>query len=223
MAAVDTVPSQLSAAAYLKEAMEALRHSRFCTGGHSKGGNLAVYAAAMQESKAARRLDVVYNMDGPGFPARRLETPQFKAITPFVKSYYPQFSIVGMIFSHAGEENIVESDASLIMQHDPFSWGAGAHSFNTAPAFDRGIEAFHKTVNTWLSSVDETDRAAFVETLFKVIEATGAKTNSELETSWLISARRAIKALAGIKAETREQVMRMMQALLPAVKKGLSR
>lgn len=223
MAVLDTVPSQLSAAAYLSEAMEALPHKRFCTGGHSKGGNLAVHAAAMLEGKTAQRLNFVYNMDGPGFPDSRLDTPQFKAIIPRIKSFYPQFSIIGMIFSHAGDAAIVESDASLLMQHDPFSWKVEARSFVTASSFDRGSEAFHKTVNAWLSSVSEADRAAFVETLFKVIEATGARTNSELESSWFTSAPRAIKALAGIKAETREQVMRMIQALFPAVKNGILR
>lgn len=223
MAVSSTVPSQLSAASYLAEAMQSIRHNRFCVGGHSKGGNLAVYAAAMSEDNAKKRLCAVYNMDGPGFDEERLSSVQFQSVLPVLRSYYPQFSIVGMIFYHAGETAAVISDASLIMQHDPFSWQVKRDVFIQATNFDWGSATFHTTINTWLSSVSAAEREAFVETLFKVIEATGAKTNSELESSWFTAAPRAIKALALIKPETRDQVIRMVQALLPAIKKGFSR
>lgn len=216
LAVLDTVPSQSSALLYLTEAMSTLRHRHFDIGGHSKGGNLAVYAAAMLEGKARHRLNAVYNMDGPGFTESRLASPQFQAVLPLLKQYYPKFSIVGMIFSHAGDINIVESDAALLMQHDPFSWVLGPHGFTKAEALEKGSTAFHSTVNTWLSSVNENSRAAFVETLFSVIEATGSKTNSELETSWLTSTPRIIKALAAIDSATREEVLRTVQALFRA-------
>lgn len=217
LAVMDTVPAQADALEYLRRAMKSLR-AAFRAGGHSKGGNLAVYACAMADESLKRRVKEIYNLDGPGFPDEKINSRPFKSIEGKIKSLYPQLSIVGMLFSRAGAFSVVESERSGLMQHDPFSWRLGAKEFVRRDGFDSASVVFHDTFNDWIKSVGEDDRAAFVETLFSVIEATDARTNSELEANWLKNSARVIKAMAKIEPEAREQVARTVQTLFKAAR-----
>ena len=57
--------SQTMAEAYLRARLNTF--DTLLVGGHSKGGNLAVYAAAMLPDELFDRIEHVYSNDGPGF------------------------------------------------------------------------------------------------------------------------------------------------------------
>ena len=61
------VPAQVSAAEYLKK-VASLWDGPILLTGHSKGGNLAVYAAMNAEDEIKDRVERIYSLDGPGFP-----------------------------------------------------------------------------------------------------------------------------------------------------------
>ena len=121
LAVQDVVPAQEDARAYLSEAAAHL-HGALFVGGHSKGGNLAVFAAANAVRRVQERIAVIYNFDGPGFPEEKLGSRGFQAVIPKVLTFQPQLSIVGMLFERAGECRIVESKETGLFQHDIFSW-----------------------------------------------------------------------------------------------------
>ena len=220
MGVLETVPAQTDAVIYLQNAMEHI-HSDFRIGGHSKGGNLAVYAAAMVSEKLRKRIAEVYNLDGPGFRDDTIASPEFQAVIPRLRSFYPQFSIIGMLFSHAGSYTVVESEQSGIMQHDPFSWHVSRSGLVTLPGFDEKSKHFHKTFNAWFLALPEEQRAKFVETLFSVLQATDARTNTELESNWLGNSAKIIRALAKLDPESRDNVLKTMQMLFQIAKKDL--
>ena len=212
MGVLETVPSQIDALFYLTEAMKSIR-GRFRTGGHSKGGNLSIYAAANIDPKFKKRISCVYNNDGPGFREETVASSCFRSLAPKIRSFYPQLSIVGMLFSHAGSYTVVESEQAGIRQHDPFSWHLTKDGFVSLPGFDAASEWFHDTFNAWFRELSDTERSRFVTTLFKVLEATDAKTNSELEKNWWQNSAKIVGAFAKLDGPSRDNIIKTVQLL----------
>lgn len=220
MACENVVPAQKDALEYLRQVGQNTTGS-IIIGGHSKGGNLAVYSAAFIDAKIKKRISRVYNLDGPGFRKEVLESQEMKEIIPFLHSVYPKLSIVGMLFNHAGNYSVVESNAEGLMQHEPFSWYLAPDGFEKLPGFDPATEYFHRTFNDWLDGLTREKRELFVETLFNVIQSTEAKTNSEIESNWLVSAARILKALYNIDEETKSEILKIVELLFKSATRNI--
>ena len=220
LAIMDEVPAQTDAVRYLEAAAKSLKGG-FIVGGHSKGGNLAVYAGAMVSRPVRKRVEMIYNLDGPGFSDKTLSSNDFYEVIPKIRSYYPRFSIVGMLFSHAGEYRVVESDETGIMQHDPFSWHLCATAFTTVDGFDSGSVFFHKTFNEWISRLDDEQRNRFIEALFSLIQATDARTNSEIEKNLLRNSVKILKAIGSLDSEMRSALWETLSLLFKTAHKQL--
>lgn len=128
------VPAQKQAATYTKKAMSDMP-GRFMLGGHSKGGNLAVFAAANLPKHMQRRLTAIYNNDGPGFQSKVINSTGYQNIVEKVNTYLPKSSVVGMILEHSGDYKVVGSFETGIMQHDAFSWGCADPTLPTKTAW----------------------------------------------------------------------------------------
>ncbi len=220
LAIEESVPAQRDALAYLEGAAKKTR-GKILVGGHSKGGNLAVYSSAFVAPKVQRRLDRVYNFDGPGFRREIIEDERLKKVLPLLHSYYPKLSIVGMIFRRAGDYSVVQSGAQGLMQHEPFSWFIGPRSFKTVEGFDKASDLFYKTFNEWLEGISKEKRSLVVETLFKVITAGGAKTNSDLGKDWFKQAGAIVKAASELDKDTRDEVIKLVQRLFELAAKNI--
>lgn len=197
------VPAQKDAVEYLEKAARNLK-GKFRIGGHSKGGNLAMYASAVVDKKISERIAYIYNNDGPGFYEARVKSPEFVRIADKVESFYPQFSIVGMLFQHIGKQIFVESDEIGVMQHDPFSWHIMGNDFIILENNDYGSKFFHNTFNEWISKLEPARREIFVDTVFKIIESTDAKTNTELELNFARNSVKVLKAINKLDPEMRK-------------------
>ena len=220
LAILDEVPAQKDAVKYLDKAMSVLKGS-FVVGGHSKGGNLAVYACSKACETEKKRIELIYNMDGPGFSEKRLHSQEFYSVIPKVRSYYPHFSIVGMLFDHAGTYSVVESDESGIMQHDPFSWHLLGCRYVVLDGFDDTSRFFHDTFNTWISQMPPEQRETFVETLFSIIQATDARTNSEIEQNIVENSVKIIRAIHGLDPELKDGLYKTLKMLFHIAHKRL--
>ncbi len=115
------VPAQESAARYVDEAADAIDGPLLC-GGHSKGGNLAVYGAAMCSDVARERIERAYSHDGPGFVEEFLNGNAFADLSGRIDKTLPRSSIFGMMFETQEDFAIVESTEFSLLQHNPFSW-----------------------------------------------------------------------------------------------------
>lgn len=197
------VPAQKDAVEYLENAAKNLK-GKLMAGGHSKGGNLAMYASAVADKKICDRISCIYNNDGPGFYEARVKSPEFLRIADKVQSFYPQFSIVGMLFHHIGKQSFVESDETGVMQHDPFSWHIMANNFVLLENNDYGSKFFHNTFNEWIVKLEPEKREIFVDTVFKIIESTDARTNTELEANFAKNSVKILKAINKLDPEMRK-------------------
>ena len=221
LAIEEQVPAQQDAKKYLEDAMKALKGD-FTVGGHSKGGNLAIFASAMSNPKNLKRIKYIYNFDGPGFTKKRIKSQEFYQIIPLIRSYYPQLSIVGMLFEHAGEYRVVESDPAGIMSHDPFKWHILGREFVTLENFDKETVVISDSLNTWMNQLKPEQTAIFVDTLFKIIKSTGAKTNTEFEENKWLNSIKIANAIRKLDPELRKIMEAVVKDLFKAITDNVS-
>lgn len=173
------VPAQRMALEYAREAMERYPGNVVFTG-HSKGGNLAIYAAAGLEESLQRRILAVYNMDGPGFHPEFLERPGYLRILPAVRTYLPQSSVVGQLLERREEPVILHSVNLGFLQHELHSWQVLGNHFELRDSLTQESLAFSDTVRAWVAATDEAQRGRVVEEIFDLIEAGEVKTTDAI-------------------------------------------
>ena len=111
MACMPEVPSQEEAVLYTERVAEQYPNHRLLLGGHSKGGNLAVYAAVQASPEIQSRIDIVWSNDGPGFQEAFLRSEAYQALSPKIRSIVPKSSVVGMLLAHP--ENYIFRNANF--------------------------------------------------------------------------------------------------------------
>lgn len=164
----DSVPAQRLAAEYVKDfSIASLASIRL--GGHSKGGNLAVYAAAKSIPQVQRRILAVYNHDGPGFREEMMTEPGYQQILPKVKTYVPQSSVFGMLLEHEGPFTIVKSRQIGLMQHDPHTWEVMGGNFILMEERTGNSRFLDRTFKNWLAGMTRQERGDFFDTVFELL------------------------------------------------------
>lgn len=199
------IPAQKDALEYIKEAADAFK-GNFILAGHSKGGNLVINTAVKCGEKIQRRIDKVFNFDGPGFTSDFYELQDYKAVEDRIYSFYPEFSVVGMIFHHPKFYEIVKSDAFAFWQHDAMSWQISGKNFINAGEFTDESKIFYNAFNEWIDKLDTDQKRKFVDTMFCILEASGAKTNNELEKDALKATAKMLTAYAELDKERKKEL-----------------
>jgi hypothetical protein len=175
------VPSQTDAVEYVNRTCRRGR-GPLRIGGHSKGANLAVYAASLCLPRIARRIVAVYDMDGPGFDPAILPESTFAGIRDRVHTYVPEYDIVGQLLSRTPPTKIVKSDEHGVYQHSAISWQVKGPVFVQADALDPESVALSASIDKWLSATSQTDRMEISKELFDSLAKAGATTLSDLMT-----------------------------------------
>lgn len=218
----DFVPAQQEAVEYLTNVIDDFRFKDIFVGGHSKGGNLAIYSAANIKSRFQKKVDAVFNFDGPGFLEETLLQQNFSETLEKTTSVFPQGSIIGMLFKHQKEYSVVSSDGFFVMQHDPFTWKLDGPDFLRCQDLDRGSAFFHKIFNQWFVKLEKEKREEFVETLFDLLETTNAKTNSELTANWIKNSGKIMKAFSDLDPEIKKSTGSTIGEFFKLAKKSVS-
>ena len=174
-----SIPAQHLALSYMQEFAE-VHAIPLWMGGHSKGGNLAVYAAAKCGQLLQKRIVEVYSQDGPGFSTDMMDNPGYRSILPKVRSYVPQSSVIGMLLEHEEPYTIIRSNQIGIMQHDPYSWMVMGANFLQVEQLTADSRFLDRTFKNWLSNMTKEERSEFFDTVFALLESTGAEQASEI-------------------------------------------
>ncbi len=112
------VPAQVSAAEYLKK-VASLWDGPILLTGHSKGGNLAVYAAMNAEDEIKDRVERIYSLDGPGFPEEVVKSFEYASVSDRIVKIVPDSSVVGMVFETPERCVVVKSDVDASCSISP--------------------------------------------------------------------------------------------------------
>ncbi|MBO5137753.1 MAG: DUF2974 domain-containing protein [Spirochaetaceae bacterium] len=219
MAFTTPVPSQKEALHYLEQV--ALLPGKIRLGGHSKGGNLAVYSATFCNKKLKRRILGVYSNDGPGFEFDITKRPEFAEISDKIHTFVPQTSIVGVLLEHEEDHIVVKSHETGLMQHDPFSWQLDGPKFLVLDSLSNQGLIIDKTIKEWLKSMNSLQREQFVDALFEVITSSEATTVSELSEKWIHNPVSALKSLLALDEGTRRVVWNALQQLFRTAKTNI--
>ena len=154
--------------------------------GHSKGGNLAVYAASRCPGEMQERITAVYNNDGPGFTASLMGDPGYRAMVPKIYSYVPQSSVVGMLMEHEEPYTVIKSRQVSILQHDLYSWEVMGGGFVPVQGISDDSRLVNRTVKEWLTRKTPAERNAFVDAVFELLGTGEVDSAKEIMMPWNI-------------------------------------
>ena len=203
MAFLSPVPGQAYSVEYLNSMAEKF-DGPFYVGGHSKGGNLAVYSAMNCDAKLQDRIVKVYSMDGPGFRPEVLKNCDYEKIADRVVKILPNSSLVGMIFESGMYFQVVKSKTFGLLQHDPYTWlVTGNHLVRADHLYERR-QQMDNNLNEWILSLNEQQLRTFVDTLYQVITASRADNLIDFTAEWKKSMNGVIAALKEVDEDTVE-------------------
>ena len=211
MSFLEEIPSQKQAVDYVARIARQYPEKTLRIGGHSKGGNLAVYSAAKSSGDIQERIVAVHNNDGPGFIWDISKTPGHKRIAGRIHTVLPQTSVVGMLMEHEKHYQVVYSTYDGLYQHDGFSWQVKGTQFVHLDDFSREGKLVDEALSSWADSLNTQQREALAEALYSVFTATGAKTLSELNEEKLKSASAMLKTYKNLDRESRRMVSEMFK------------
>lgn len=216
------VPSQEAAVDYLNKTATGL-FKKYWLGGHSKGGNLAIYSGVFCNQSVQKKIQRICSFDGPGFNRRMIDDPEYKAMEEKITSYVPQSSIIGMLMEHQEEYYVVKSGESGIMQHDALSWRVSHNRFVLAEERDKSSHFVDDTLSAWLTKISPGQREQFVDALFSVLEQSGIKNMSDLTNINPKKIAVLLKTMTSMPAQSREIMNRIMKLLLEEGNRNLKR
>lgn len=209
----EKVPAQQDALEYLNYIIKVYRNP-LRVGGHSKGGNLAVYAAMNTPIKMQKRIKEVYSNDGPGFMRESFNKEGYDNIKARVTHIVPRSSIVGLLMENNGEYKVVESSRAGLMQHDALSWQLKGTMFKYLDDISRTSKHLDKSLKEWLENSTVEERRIFTDELFKILCADGAKTLSELNENKLKSLLAMVESASEMDKTTKEMISKMVKLII---------
>ncbi len=213
MAFKSPIPSQEEGVDYLNTVGK-LTEGDIIIGGHSKGGNIAVYSAMKCLPEVQDRIKKIYSHDGPGFKDSIFSTPEYERIKDRINKLLPQSSIVGMLLQTQESYVVIKSARSGIMQHDPFSWVIEGDDFNYVNNISNSSLNINKALNEWLANLSEEKREVFIDTLFHTINSTNAKTLGDLSEVHIKDFAKILRTFRSIDRETRKFVAQTIRDLI---------
>ena len=212
MSYLSPIPGQELAAEYLQRIAERTQGPLIVCG-HSKGGNLAAYAAAFCGEAVQRRIQAVYNYDGPGFFDNILQTDGYRAVAGRIHTFIPQFSVVGMLLGHGEGHTVVHSTETGLQQHDIYSWEALGPAFVRVDAVTGGSRFVDSTIKEWTKDMTPEQFEQFVDVIDALFTDTKMQTMHEMKENWFDTARSFVRTVAGMDDKTRQAAMEAVKLL----------
>lgn len=181
MATSFPVPAQTQALEYLEMVTTHLPEKLYL-GGHSKGANLALYAALKASPEIQQRIERIYVHDGPGFKQGAIAPEEWLRLEGRIHRSVPKESIVGMLMDCPVPVHIAQAQDHGLNQHSVFTWDVNDEmdDFSYTDELADSAEFFDSVFSEWLSRYSDKEAATIVDALFKAIEASGVTNASEL-------------------------------------------
>jgi hypothetical protein len=219
LACIPEIPSQREALNYLEQIAALYPEKTFMLGGHSKGGNLAVYAAANAPEELQKRIVAVWSNDGPGFQNETLLSEGYQRIAHAVHHIVPKSSVVGMLLAHDEHYKIVDSSQVGLLQHDGFSWTVSGNHFNELEELTTQSVKADRAISKWLQGLSLEERRQFVDCLFDVLYASGATTLSEVRRDKLKALTASLPRVKEIPKDNRERIIEFLVLLRQIIRR----
>ena len=205
------VPAQKRAIEYLQKISEHT-DGMLRVGGHSKGGNLAIYGSVMCKSAHEKILEI-YSNDGPGFSREFQELPEMKEMMPKIIRIIPEYSIIGTLLEHEKEPVIVASSSKGLLQHDGFSWEVQGPALVRRDSLNKTALRFIEILHKWINGMDMEQKRLLIEDLFATLQASGYENLSEVQSGGLKSLAAMVKRVEKFAPESRGMIQELLTAI----------
>ena len=210
------VPSQISARTYLED-IAGTNPARLYVGGHSKGGNLAEYAALTCREQTFAKVERIFNHDGPGFAfevSKRIDDAAYRAK---LSKTVPESSVFGMLMEGRADYRVVQSTGVLFAQHASTHWVVENGDFVEVGKISPEAAILSSTMNSWAKSYEPEKRELFIDAVYDIFCAADADTWRELSENPSGAALAMAGAVAKLPADMRATLLRMVRDLAPIV------
>ena len=204
----DLIPAQTDAIEYLRKQAE-LFEGNLSISGHSKGGNLSLYASAMQEEAIQNRIHKIYCWDSPGVHRSILDTEGYQRVVSKAKRYIPQDSIVGLMLESQVPYHIIESQGSGISQHSALMWNIEEDHFVELTELTRNSQLTDQTFKQWTEVVSDEDLKLFFDTFFELIFEMGVETVNDVYYNFRMYMQKFFEKAYQMDPEKREVLLRV--------------
>ena len=214
----DTVPAQISAVKYLNNVARKIR-GNITVVGHSKGGNLAIYASVMCSEKAKEKIVEVQSFDSPGFTEDFVESKNYLETESKILKFVPEDSMIGMLLNDTASYRIVKSDGEGIHQHDPFLWNVENNDFVTGEKIHSKAKFVNSTFKEWVNKFTPEQRELFVDAMFDIVEATNVqKAESFVDWSENLKGNTSLilDTIKDLDPETRSFMLKVLRNIFPS-------
>lgn len=213
MAFTKAIPSQIEGVEYLNNIAKLIPHSLY-VGGHSKGGNIAVYASMNCNYRIAPRIKKIFSHDGPGFREEIIKSDDFAKIKDKIHKTLPHSSFIGMLLENHEDYHVVKSNKfGGIRQHNPFSWEITNSDFNYLEKLSPGSRYTNATLHRWLSEVCDKKRKLFIETIFDIFDSTNSETFIEITQNWQKNIPIIFDSIKNIDSEVKSMIIQLIKEL----------
>lgn len=169
----ESVPAQRLAVEYTRDIARRFAIPLYL-GGHSKGGNLAVFAGVKSDSAIRKRICEIYNHDGPGFTDYVMKDPAYLEIVPRIRTIIPQSSVIGMLLEHEEPYTVIKSKQIGLLQHDFYSWELDGPEFVPMEEVTGSSKFLDMTIKSWFSGMTGEERNEIVDAVFDLLSIGGA-------------------------------------------------
>ena len=205
------IPAQKDAVDFLNDVLKSGYDELFLCG-HSKGGNLAMYAGAFCSS--SEKIKGIYSFDGPGLSDQAVGSPKWKAVQPKVHSYIPESSVIGLLLGHTTSPVIVKSDSKSIMQHNPFYWHVLGDSFVRSENTTFSSRFLDGTLHDFLENCTIEQTELLVRTTFEIVQISEAVRVRDIAKGLVVRLPQVKKTISEIPQEDRKVIKEVMRILL---------
>lgn len=177
-------------------------------GGHSKGGNMAIYAAGMMDTELwYPNVARVYILDSPGLCSEVLDTSCMSRVKRRATKIAPEFSVIGRLFEPEADKSfLVKSSAEGFNQHFILTWGIDHGQFVKAKGLDPKAEQLNETIREWIEEQSQNDRRVFVNELFNALTADGSEYIGDLMKDGADTVENVLMTAIGGSKETKNAV-----------------
>ncbi len=208
------VPSQKYALLYVEGLP---KNQNLLIGGHSKGGNLAVYASAMADVSIQSRIVGIYSHDGPGFRRVVFSRPGFQNIASRVHKTVPEDSLIGMLMENYEKMRVVKTTKRALGAHDPFSWEIENGLFVEADSLSSSSQLMDQSITSWLRGLTDQERQTIIDRLYEVINQKDIVSFAEFKENLRENVSDIWKGLSNLDPEEKETVSEVFGALVKLI------
>lgn len=216
LAFMRNIPAQIDGLNYLTNVSNKYPLKQIRVGGHSKGGNVAIYSSIASSIDIQNRIIKVCNYDGPGFNSTIIDNFKDNSFLNKIITYMPQDSIIGRILEHEEKCEFVHSIEKGIYQHDLYSWQVLGIDMIKVENATNSSELAYKTIKEWLKKTTVEQRKVFFDGIFEVFYSTSANTFGEISNNFVKNAPILFKTYKEISDEDRKTINLMIKEFVKA-------